>query len=177
VAKLRVYAISDQDDSGPWIRKNFPRLFYIVSPGGDYSAATWQGINLVVPGIDNSSIGNAWLAKHIQERHGPLGAAYPDVAYGMEGDTPSWLGLVPNGLNDMEHPNWGSWGGRYELHQPNVPVTDPKTFIGGVPIPPETRPIWTNANDNYTPPVHPDYGRAIQPGDKVFQGYKVTVWR
>lgn len=25
VAKLRVYSISDQDDSGPWIRKNFPK--------------------------------------------------------------------------------------------------------------------------------------------------------
>ncbi len=177
VAKLRVYAISDQDDSGPWIRKNFPSLFYVVSPGGDYRAATWQGINLVVPGIDNSSISNAWLAKNIQEKHGPLGAAYPDVAYGMEGDTPSWLGLIPNGLNDMEHPNWGGWGGRYDLYQPNVPVTDPKTFLGGSPIPQETRPIWTNANDDYTPPSHPDYGRAIQPGSKAFQCYKVTVWR
>ena len=177
VAKLRVYTISDQDDSGPWIRRNFPSLFYIVSPGGDYSAATWQGMNLVVPGIDNSSISNAWLAKNIQEGHGPLGAAYPDVAYGMEGDTPSWLGLIPNGLNDLEHPNWGSWGGRYELYQPKVPVADPKTFLGGAPIPQETRPIWTNANDVYTPPVHPEYGRAIEPGDKSFKGYKVTVWR
>lgn len=65
-----------QDDSGPWIRMSFPTLSYIVSPGGDYNAATWQAINLVVSGIDNSSISNAWLAKHIQERHGPLGAAW-----------------------------------------------------------------------------------------------------
>lgn len=33
VPKLRVYTISDQDDSGPWIRKMFPELFYIASPG------------------------------------------------------------------------------------------------------------------------------------------------
>ena len=33
IAKLRVYTISDQDDSGVWMRKNFPELFYIVSPG------------------------------------------------------------------------------------------------------------------------------------------------
>ena len=32
VAKLRVYSISDQDDAGPWIRREFPRLFYIVKP-------------------------------------------------------------------------------------------------------------------------------------------------
>ncbi len=177
VAKLRVYAISDQDDSGPWIRRNFPKLFYIVSPGGDYGNATWSAINTVVPGIDNTTISNRWLAEHIQEDHGPLGAAYPDVAYGMEGDTPSWLGLIPNGLNDPEHPNWGGWGGRYELYQPEVPVTDPRTFIGGVPIGQETRPIWTNAVDDYTPPVAGAYGRATRPGDKSFKGFKVTLWR
>lgn len=43
VDKLRVYSISDQDDSGPWIRTNFPRLFYIVSIHGfsEYGSATW----------------------------------------------------------------------------------------------------------------------------------------
>jgi hypothetical protein len=33
-AKLRVYAISDQDDSGPWIRIHFPTMFYIASTHG-----------------------------------------------------------------------------------------------------------------------------------------------
>ena len=28
--KLRIYTISDQDDSGPWIRKNFPSVFFTV---------------------------------------------------------------------------------------------------------------------------------------------------
>lgn len=43
VDKLRVYSISDQDDSGPWIRTNFPRLFYIVSIHGfsEYGSPTW----------------------------------------------------------------------------------------------------------------------------------------
>lgn len=31
----------------------------------------------------------------------------------MEGDTPAFLGLIPNGLNTPDHPEWGSWGGRY----------------------------------------------------------------
>ena len=91
IAKLRVYAISDQDDSGIWIRNNFPDLFYIVSPGDDYGSATWNGINSFIQGIDNSKISNSWLAQNIQQGHGPLGAAYPDVAWGMEGDTPSFL--------------------------------------------------------------------------------------
>lgn len=177
VAKLRVYTISDQDDAGPWLRKNFPSLFFIVSPGGDYSQGTWMGINVVVAGIDNTTISNKWIADHIQQGHGPLGAAYPDVAWGVEGDTPAWLALIPNGLSVPEHPDWGGWGGRYELYQPDVPVTDKKTFIGGVPIDPETRPIWTNAIDDYTPPQFPDYGRAMRPGEKSFHDFKATLWR
>ncbi len=177
VAKLRVYTISDQDDSGVWIRKNFPRLFCIVTPGGDYGAATWSGINTVVPGIDNTTISNKWLAENIQQGHGPMGAEYPDVAYGMEGDTPSWLGLIPNGLSDPEHPDWGGWGGRYELYRPDLPITDPKTFFGGVPNEPETRPIWTNAIDEYIPRVMGEYGRATQRGEKAFKDFKATLWR
>ncbi len=45
VAKLRVYSISDQDDAGGWIRREFPDLFYIVQPStqrsDDYYYATW----------------------------------------------------------------------------------------------------------------------------------------
>ena len=177
IDRLRVYTISDQDDAGPWIRRNFPKLFYIVTPGGDYAAATWTGINTVVTGIDNATISNKWLAEHIQQGHGPLGAAYPDVAWGMEGDTPSWLGLIPNGLADPEHPEWGGWGGRYEPYRPDVPVTDPRTFIGGVPIAAETRPIWTNAADDYTPPLFPEYGRATRPGGTSFRDFKAALWR
>ncbi|GAA4777015.1 DUF1593 domain-containing protein [Stakelama sediminis] len=177
VAKLRVYTISDQDDAGPWIRKNFPKLFYIVDPGGDYGRSTWIGINSVVDGIDNSKISNAWLAHNIQQGHGPLGAAYPDVSWGMEGDTPSWLNLIPNGLSIPDRPDWGGWGGRYVLKTPVVPVTDPKTFLDGKPIPQETRPIWTGTTDTYTPAVHPDYGRSARNGEKSFTGPKVTLWR
>lgn len=177
VAKLRVYAISDQDDSGPWLRKNFPALFYIVSPGGDYSSATWSAIHAVVPGVDNTVVSNSWLAAHLQQGHGPLGAAYPDVAWGMEGDTPSWLNLIPNGLSDPEHPDWGGWGGRYELAVPKVAVDDPKTFVADEPIPPETRPIWTNATDEYAPPTKPDFGRATRPGERPVRDNKVTLWR
>lgn len=31
----------------------------------------------------------------------------------MEGDTPSFLYLLQNGLGVAEHPEYGSWGGRY----------------------------------------------------------------
>ena len=44
IGKLRIYAISDQDDTGWRIRKDFPDLFYIVSTG-PYEDATWTGMS------------------------------------------------------------------------------------------------------------------------------------
>lgn len=129
IAKLRVYTISDQDDSGIWIRNNFPGLFYIVSPGDDYGSSTWVAINSVIKGINNDEISNSWLAKNIQQGHGPLGAEYPDVAYGMEGDTPSWLSLIPNGLNMPEHPDWGGWGAVTNYTYPIFPKKKKEALV------------------------------------------------
>lgn len=176
VGKLRVYAISDQDDSGPWIRREFPELFYIVSPG-DYGRATWTAMTRGFPGFGDY-ISNQWLADNIQQGHGPLGAKYPDVAWGVEGDTPAYLALIPNGLSVPDHPDWGGWGGRYELYQP----TDEEIGVGGtapgnVAVEPETRPIWTNAVDKYTPWVRTEFGRSIGPVDQAWESNHVTLLR
>lgn len=175
ISKLRVYTISDQDDSGLWIRNEFPDLFYIVSPGDDYGYATWTGVNSFVTGIDNKTISNSWLAKNIQQNHGPLGSLYPDVAWGMEGDTPAFLGLIPNGLNNSDHPEWGGWGGRYELYLPDFSKMKEGSSV--VKIAPETRPIWTNTSDNYTPYVQKEYGRTVRGDTSNFKNDKVTLWR
>ncbi|UPK93353.1 hypothetical protein LCI18_004288 [Fusarium solani-melongenae] len=93
-ANLRVYAISDQDDTGAWIRDNFPDLFYIssVHAWNQYSMATWSGIS--------------------GERYFGFDQGGPDFT---KGDTPSFLYLIQNGLGVPEHPESGSWGGRYQL--------------------------------------------------------------
>jgi hypothetical protein len=146
VAKLRVYTISDQDDSGPWMRKTFPKLFYIASPGfhdlGGYHHAIWSGISGDkfhgrFAGGNFEIVDNPWLDTHVRSK-GPLGQQYPFAKFLMEGDTPSFLYLINNGLGSSENPNWGSWGGRYELYQPRTE----KWFLE-----PETRPLWTNAED------------------------------
>lgn len=175
ISKLRVYTISDQDDSGLWIRNNFPDVFYIVSPGDNYEDATWTGVNTFIKGIDNTTISNEWLADNIQQNHGPLGAIYPDVAWGVEGDTPAFLSLIPNGLNESEHPNWGSWGGRYELYKPDFSKTKKGNSI--VEIGAEKRAIWTNTIDNYTPHIPSKYGRSVKPDSTSFTGFKETLWR
>ncbi|CAM3328482.1 DUF1593 domain-containing protein [Zobellia roscoffensis] len=175
ISKLRVYTISDQDDSGIWIRDQFPHLFYIVSPGDDYGNATWNGIMTVVDNIDNSEISNSWISENIQQAHGPLGALYPDVAWGIEGDTPAFLSLIPNGLNSPEHPNWGGWGGRYEFKRPTF--SGRKKGNSGVPFEVETRKIWTNSEDSYTPYLANEYGRTVKLDSTSFSGDKVSLWR
>lgn len=146
VARLRVYAISDQDDSGPWLRKEFPKLFYIVSPGsndgGAYHHATWSGISGDnfhgrFVGADFSIVTNEWLNQNVRSK-GPLGKEYPHWEYLMEGDTPSFMNLINNGLSDPERPDWGGWGGRYELYTPRHQRWH---------LQPETRPIWTDTDD------------------------------
>jgi hypothetical protein len=175
IAKLRVYTISDQDNSGIWIRNNFPGLFYIVNPGDNYGTSTWSGIHAEIKGMSNETISNTWLAKNIQQGHGPLGAIYPDVSWGMEGDTPSFLSLIPNGLNDAEHPDWGGWGGRYELYKPDFSTL--KKGVSGLPLEAETRAIWTDAADSFMPFLSNDYGRAVKQDTALFTGNKVTIWR
>jgi len=167
--KIRIYTISDQDDSGPWIRKNFPGIFYIVTPGYNYVNATWLGIAMPVPGSNLEVTSNDWLAKNIQQGHGPLGAAYPDVAYGMEGDTPTFMNLINNGLNDPEHPNYGGWGGRYEFYLPEFRDSNTGMFKRDhwPSDEPETRAIWTNANDSLVSLVD----------NKSYVSNLATIWR
>jgi hypothetical protein len=125
VAKLRVYTISDQDFAGPWIRYNFPGIFYIVdASAGDnwreYYKATWTGIGgdrwyKNGPMYQFELVDNPWLMANIRDNHGPLGANYIPLEYIMEGDTPSFIGLIQNGLAWYKTPAWGGWAGRYEL--------------------------------------------------------------
>jgi hypothetical protein len=75
----------------------------------------------------------------------------------MEGDTPSFIYLFPNGLSSPENPNWGSWGGRYEYY---IPKTE-KWFYQ-----PETRPVWTNAVDE-----------VLAPDGFHYTSSQATIWR
>ena len=166
-AKLRVYAISDQDDAGPWLRREFPGLFYVVSPSdqgsGDYRRATWTGISgdrhyKNGPGHEFALVSNPWLEENVIRDHGPLGALYPRVAYIMEGDTPAFLGLVGNGLGWAESPAYGGWGGRYALRRP----------------PGETRPIWTDGHDEDSDDARDTVTAST--GETVTSD-QATVWR
>jgi hypothetical protein len=117
LSKLRIRAIVDQDSTGPWIRREFPTLAYT------FLARSFRGL---YRGGDQTLVGSDWVAAHLHG-HGALGELYPDYNRGdiwtarlgpvrgtKEGDTPSFLGLIPNGLTDLDHPDLATWGGRTE---------------------------------------------------------------
>jgi Cellulose-binding Sde182, nucleoside hydrolase-like domain/Cellulose-binding protein Sde0182, C-terminal domain len=55
------------------------------------------------------------VERDLRSGHGPLGALYPlnTTHPQKEGDTMSFLYLIPTGMNDPQEPTWGSWAGRY----------------------------------------------------------------
>jgi hypothetical protein len=114
--KLRVYTITDQDgaqrsgnvinwpeSSHQWMRKDFEKDLLFI-----WDEVAW--------GYQNGTGKSNWTQyeTHIQG-HGNLGQRYPKYKYGVEGDTPAFLHLLPNGLNDPNVPGQGGWGGVFEF--------------------------------------------------------------
>lgn len=83
------------------------------------------------------------LKRDLLTGHGPLGALYPTntgLSPQKEGDTMSFLYLVPTGMNDPQQPTWGSWAGRYGLNEKEAP-----------------RPYyWANQKDRWEGTTHRD---------------------
>ena len=112
--KFRLYTITDQDmvyamrmdraySSHQWLRREFSDDLMLV-----WDESAWLNQNAL--GVRN------WdkYAKLIQG-HGEMGKVYPHYLWGVEGDTPSFLNVMPNGLNDPEHPEQVGWGGCHQF--------------------------------------------------------------
>ena len=98
VSKIRVYDILGQDNAGTWIAKNFPDMLYIRAT----AVYGWQPPK------------NGDYQKNDIQSHGSLGAVYPDTKWATEGDTPAFLHVFPNGLNNPDKVWQGGWGGRFD---------------------------------------------------------------
>lgn len=108
--KLRVYTITDQDmvwgmrmnraySSHQWMRREFSDDLLFI-----WDESAW---------LSQNELGSrSWkeYAEKIQGR-GELGKAYPTYKWGVEGDTPSYLNVMPNGLHDPDHPEQIGWAG------------------------------------------------------------------
>ena len=110
--KFRLYTITDQDmvyamrmnraySSHQWLRREFSEDLMLV-----WDESAW---------LNQNALGKAdWdsYAEQIQG-HGALGGVYPHFLWGVEGDTPSFLHVMPNGLNDPDDPTQAGWGGQH----------------------------------------------------------------
>ena len=113
VRKFRLFTITDQDmdyahrmdrarSSHMWLRQEFQDDLPFI-----WDEGTWQ---------EQCELGKQrWesIQKNIQGK-GALGKEYPNYKWGVEGDTPSFLYVMPNGLNDPEDPKQCGWAGYHE---------------------------------------------------------------
>jgi hypothetical protein len=122
--KLRVYSIAHQYEPaiGESVLRENPDLFYIVAgPPGvhDRMQRSFRGTYLTLD--ERTSLNERWIKTHLWNGHGALARQYPgNVNLGgyranavKEGDIPTFLYLLPLGLNDPEQPEQGGWGGRF----------------------------------------------------------------
>jgi hypothetical protein len=140
IAKLRVYAVSDQDainnihpkGTGEWIRENFPYIWYI-EPGsasingmtasyrGMYQNDSKGGNNpslpLVKPGLEKLN-GRTWILENVVA-WGPVGAGYPDSVGQNPGSERNTKGVkegdTPSWFfvyhHGLNNPAYPEWGG------------------------------------------------------------------
>ena len=147
--KFRVYTITDQDrpwsqgdtinyanSSHQWMRTFEKDLQFF------WDECAWKHQNET--GVNN------WdqYAQHVQN-HGNLGALYPKYKWGVEGDTPSYMHVMPNGLSDPDIPTEVSWSGYFEFG------------LG--------RDLKTRSNTNYT-------GEAYEIGTKYFDYFYPAIF-
>lgn len=113
VNKFRLFTITDQDmdyahrmdrarSSHMWLRKEFKDDLQFI-----WDEGAWQ---------EQCELGKRNWTQHQQhiQTKGALGKEYPNYKWGVEGDTPSFLYVIPNGLNDPEDPSQAGWAGYHE---------------------------------------------------------------
>jgi hypothetical protein len=131
--KFRIYTITDQDrpwssgdtsrydiSSHQWMRKFENDLLFF------WDECAWKHQNGT--GVNN------WdeYARHIQN-HGNLGALYPKYKWGVEGDTPAFMHVMPNGLSNPDVATQVSWSGYFEFGLGRDSLTNAYTNYTGEP--------------------------------------------
>ncbi len=147
-------------ERGPKGYETFKRKLRVIchaNPFGDHVTRLEPPFPLLLdtyrPGLDGkrwyhrfsaltATAGGFDLKRDLLLDHGPLGALYPPNTTHpqKEGDTMTFLYLVPTGLGDPENPGEGSWGGRYGLN----PEFDNKPCY------------WANQTDTWHGTTHRD---------------------
>jgi len=117
--KAKLFLIAAQDPKAEeYILKNWPGLFVIRSTSA-YLAIAYRWEQVMTP-AEQKYFDKDWMARNILNGHGALCASYEvrkDGAFRSEGDSPAFLHLIDVGLRNLEQPNYGGWGGRFEWEE------------------------------------------------------------
>lgn len=121
--KMRFYLIWEQDSTYQtyikphWGKFNIPTII-----ADQFEALAYRWAETQPDELHPYFQGN-WMKQHILENHGPLTAIYPAMPNGdfrSEGDSPSFIHLIPTGLRNLESPGYGGWGGRFVRVRANI---------------------------------------------------------
>jgi len=138
--KMRFFFIWEQDNTyQSYIRPNWEKYNILTIICDQFWAIAYQW-NKILRADKQKYFTGDWMKAHILEGHGPLCSLYQahtagdkggfnDGDFRSEGDSPSFIYTIINGLRDgdLDHPDWGSWGGRYKKVRANTwldPVPD-----------------------------------------------------
>ena len=174
VRKARIHAAACQEDIevGPssydYIGREFPELLFIQE--WQFYAIAYQHRRLHPLGLDEMFT-PGWLDRNVKKGHGPLGASYHHKKV-LEGDSPTFLFLVPTGLRCTENPAYGGWRGRYEKQLDFGPDSYWQNTDYGI------GKWWTRQDQNLDPFRIPSHGSKNFWTDAVDDGdWLKPMWR
>ncbi len=110
LGKLWIYCIWYQDAGGQWIEDHVPGVNIHEAYRWD-NVWDYQSLSGPSPDFVKEYMTEDWLNENVKEDHGALGE-YTPQDYVSEGDTPSFLHLIDNGLFQHVNYTWGGWAGR-----------------------------------------------------------------
>jgi len=112
--KTKLFLITEQDATyRDYISKKWPDVLAMVSHA--YGAIAYRWDDIMEPELKRYFDG-PWMKRNILTGHGPLCALYEarkDGSFRSEGDSPSFMNNLAQGLASEDHPSYGGWGGRF----------------------------------------------------------------
>ncbi|WP_432994129.1 nucleoside hydrolase-like domain-containing protein [Dactylosporangium sp. CA-233914] len=153
--KAQAYLIQDQDSTyKDYIAVHWPKLPVVVNKD-QFEAFAYRWAGNPAPQID--VFRKPFLDAHLSA--GPYMASYPRANgtsgdWFSEGDSPSFLHAVPNGLDGFTNPAYGGWGGRFVQINDNLFVDAPRYLN----LSPEINAMDIANDSSLVGPVKPNGG-------------------
>jgi len=124
--KAIVYVILDQDRTlRDYVLKQWPEV-QVLGSFRQFGCIAYDWTKKMPPDV-LEYFRAPWMKKHILSDHGPLcsryeahkkdrmrkGSLYRKGDFRSEGDSPAFMHQINVGLDSLEHPEFGGWGGRF----------------------------------------------------------------